>query len=101
MTGNFPSLAGRNTSARKTRPSSMVIGTSQSTSMPSRNSCRSLSEAMDVLPRLIFMEATEAWRALEVGLARLPKLIMPKSDKPDFGGKVGHDKIMRRVFFVA
>src|SRR6187200_2092366 len=50
MTGNFPSLAGRNTSARRTRPSSMVIGTSQSIIMLSRYSCRSLSEAIDVSP---------------------------------------------------
>src|SRR2546423_4588082 len=40
MTGYFPSLIGRNPSARSTRPSSMVIGTSQSVRMPSRVSER-------------------------------------------------------------
>src|SRR5688500_11341535 len=42
MTGCLPSPTGRNTSARSTRPSSIVIGTSQSMRMPSRVSERSV-----------------------------------------------------------
>src|SRR5712664_957217 len=38
MTGNRPSLSGRYTSARSTSPSSIPIGTSQSTRIPSRSS---------------------------------------------------------------
>src|SRR5258706_2170909 len=38
MTGNRPSLSGRYTSARSTSPSSILIGTSQSTRIPSRSS---------------------------------------------------------------
>src|SRR5262245_16345989 len=38
MTAYLPSVGGRNTSARRTRPSSTLIGTSQSIRMPSRTS---------------------------------------------------------------
>src|SRR5205085_3730158 len=41
MTGCLPSSGGRNTSARRTSPSSIVIGTSQSIRIPSRTSLSS------------------------------------------------------------
>jgi hypothetical protein len=42
MTGKRPSVSGRKTSARKIKPSSIVIGTFQSIRMPSRLSLRGL-----------------------------------------------------------
>src|SRR3954468_3654261 len=42
MTGYFPSEIGRQMSARSTSPSSMMMGASQSTRMPSRTSERSV-----------------------------------------------------------
>src|SRR5215475_1738847 len=46
MTGYCPSCSGRNTSARSTTPSSMVIGTSKSIRMPSRTSVLCCNDAI-------------------------------------------------------
>src|SRR3954454_11578571 len=54
MTGNCPSFTGRKTSARNTRPSSIVIGTFQLIRMPSRTSVRSSNTVMAPPPRHYF-----------------------------------------------
>src|SRR5262245_59923517 len=66
MTGNFPSFTGRKTSARRTNPSSIVTGTSQSIRMPSRISvrcCTAIKPSRDAYKttvfRLLVREATK------------------------------------------